>query len=477
MNQAGSTFHFVVTNPFIEACPRLRFTASFFDDPSFEKTPLDVHLQYSNRSTSHLTDIENIYAWHPSSLTLRGTGQWIEHTWHIPEAGLRSLIEGGADFRLIMHGPPNSDPSAVRVCVDRLEVGPLSGSLKTLLDHVNELFAEELVSSRVEARLEADTSLTKAERARAIELARSRGDPCPSILFRWSRRMVRSPGDSEEAYDRALRMAELARAEWTEWPILVNTIGVAQYRLGRPRDALDTLRQSDALNRNYEAPYPRGLDLAFIAICQHELGEADAARATLSEAISASPEKSGDVVELGRFLTEARARLGKSVYMNLGPSVFGIGLSSPTGIEDGRIEPGVAGSAADRRGAWFTRNYNMYFRIESESVRTSPRLRIRALIYDDPAFEIGSVPITLEYTNRASYGPGDIPNTFADHPDLPRLDGSGKWVEHVWELSDAGFRGIMQNLADFRFGFEGARVAVDLVEVETLGTPESRDKK
>jgi hypothetical protein len=57
-------------------------------------------------------------------------------------------------------------------------------------------------------------------------------------------------------------------------------LGVAQYRVGKYHEAVETLTQSDRLNAvAYNGSVPR--DLAFLALAQHRLGRADQARATL----------------------------------------------------------------------------------------------------------------------------------------------------------------------------------------------------
>ena len=56
----------------------------------------------------------------------------------------------------------------------------------------------------------------------------------------------------------------------------LNTLGVAYYRVGKYKKAIDTLGRCDKL-RTESIPD----DLAFLAMAQHQLGQKEQARATL----------------------------------------------------------------------------------------------------------------------------------------------------------------------------------------------------
>lgn len=78
---------------------------------------------------------------------------------------------------------------------------------------------------------------------------------------------------------------------------------MAQYRAGRYRDALATLTRSNDLNAG---KFPS--DLAFLAMCQHRLGQEVAARATLERLEHAlrGPLHSANYDD-GAFLREAES--------------------------------------------------------------------------------------------------------------------------------------------------------------------------
>jgi glycoprotein endo-alpha-1,2-mannosidase len=118
----------------------------------------------------------------------------------------------------------------------------------------------------------------------------------------------------------------------------------------------------------------------------------------------------------------------------------------------------------------FPDNYT-YFAVLTPEVKSSQRIRISATFLDDASFSASPVTVRLHYTNSASTGPQDIPNTFAGHPESPLLSGTGRWVRLTWRIADAGFRTFMQGTSDFRFDFGGSRVCADRVDVSTDPEP------
>jgi dipeptidyl aminopeptidase/acylaminoacyl peptidase len=116
-----------------------------------------------------------------------------------------------------------------------------------------------------------------------------------------------SPGQTAEAYDRALRDAEAASRLVPEEGNLLNTLGVARYRAGRYAEALEALARSDALNTAGAGGSIPG-DLAFLAMAHHRLGHRDEARAVLGKLREAltRPRWKDDEESRG-FLREAEA--------------------------------------------------------------------------------------------------------------------------------------------------------------------------
>jgi hypothetical protein len=95
-------------------------------------------------------------------------------------------------------------------------------------------------------------------------------------LNRASWEVVSRPGASDAAYRLALRRAEAACRLLPDRGSLMNTLGVAQYRVGFNREALATLMKSNELNRGRVLA-----DLAFLAMAQFRLDQRDAALSTL----------------------------------------------------------------------------------------------------------------------------------------------------------------------------------------------------
>jgi hypothetical protein len=104
-----------------------------------------------------------------------------------------------------------------------------------------------------------------------------------------------------------LRQAQVACRNRPEYGVFLNTLGLAQYRVGQYREAAATLTHADALNsvaNHGSVP----ADLAFLAMAQHRRGQAENARATLSRLREAMKETrwTNDLESQG-FLREAEA--------------------------------------------------------------------------------------------------------------------------------------------------------------------------
>src|SRR5262249_10315403 len=79
----------------------------------------------------------------------------------------------------------------------------------------------------------------------------------------------------------ALRQAEAACRLIPDDGYSLTALGIAEYRVGKYREAVATLERADRLKKDLrQSPDPR--DLAFLALAHHHLGQADPARAALS---------------------------------------------------------------------------------------------------------------------------------------------------------------------------------------------------
>jgi tetratricopeptide (TPR) repeat protein len=149
---------------------------------------------------------------------------------------------------------------------------------RELVNQVDALFAEVLVREEVLTSLRKEPTLDEADRRFALDVAQShREDPRSMNDASWNVVKVASAGKA--AYGRALRLAEAAVRLAPKDGMILNTLGAAQYRVGRYADALATLTKSEKLNATKEGSLPA--DLAFLAMTQHQLGKKDEAKATL----------------------------------------------------------------------------------------------------------------------------------------------------------------------------------------------------
>jgi WD40 repeat protein/serine/threonine protein kinase/tetratricopeptide (TPR) repeat protein len=152
---------------------------------------------------------------------------------------------------------------------------------------VNRLAEEVDFKDEMRSRLRADPSLSEPLRAEALTLAEHYQDD-PWRLNRGSRVVVERPGLDKAKYQLALRQAEtalsLAPPGFNFHPnfYVTTNIGIAHYRLGNYREAIENLTNSEAY---YTAggPYEAGTpwNLSFLAMAHHQLGDKDKAQALL----------------------------------------------------------------------------------------------------------------------------------------------------------------------------------------------------
>ena len=155
---------------------------------------------------------------------------------------------------------------------------------------VESLYERHRNKDRVAEDLRADRSWSEPDRAAAVRLAQALPeDPTlltmpddPTLLNNTSWSIVVNPHRTPEEYRRGLRYAEAACRLAPQESTFVNTLGVARYRAGQYREALDELNRSLKLNApRFAGPIPA--DLGFIAMAQHRLGQAADAQKTLEQ--------------------------------------------------------------------------------------------------------------------------------------------------------------------------------------------------
>jgi hypothetical protein len=235
-------------------------------------------------------------------LTLRGHTM-IVHTVAFSPDGQR-LASGGDDMT-----------------VKIWEVTPLTPKLRLQRQAaalVNRLSAELGLKEAVIEQLQSDATLDEALRQQALAMADCfREDPWR--LNQLGYFTLRHPGADTAKYRLALRQAEaalrLAPAEYGFSPIYHpwTQIGIAQYRLGQYREAVESLTRSES---HYSAtpalktgtPW----NLAFLAMSHHQLGENDKAQALLARLREILKEPRWvNNVDAQPFLREAEALLAR----------------------------------------------------------------------------------------------------------------------------------------------------------------------
>jgi WD40 repeat protein/tRNA A-37 threonylcarbamoyl transferase component Bud32 len=144
----------------------------------------------------------------------------------------------------------------------------------------------------------------------ALQLAQGRREN-PLQLNNAAWNIVRRPGGEPGAYQRALRYAEAACRLQPANSRYLNTLGAAQFRVGRYADAVATLLQADQINRKEDRDSIPA-DLAFLAMAYHHLGQTQEAAAYL-ERFRALPKpllkdpKQAATADSKAFLAEVEA--------------------------------------------------------------------------------------------------------------------------------------------------------------------------
>lgn len=176
---------------------------------------------------------------------------------------------------------------------------------------VDSLFDQLILRSEVVATLKGDPSLDDTARQAALSLAEVHWQESATQLNDASWKVVKAPGADPAAYRLALRRAEAACRLEPEEGAIVNTLGVAQYRAGMHKEAVDTLLRAEKL---HQATSPNTVfwDVVFLAMARWQLGHKDRARADLDRARELL-KKMGDAAgeEIQGFLREAEGLLKK----------------------------------------------------------------------------------------------------------------------------------------------------------------------
>ena len=126
---------------------------------------------------------------------------------------------------------------------------------RRVLALVGPLFQRLLLKEDVIAQLRRDPTLSPSLREAALAVAATWKEDADA-LNRRAGRSSKSPGGPRADYDRALRWSEAACRLYPGNGNFLNTLGVAQYRVGQYEKARSTLTRSNQLNGNREPSRP-----------------------------------------------------------------------------------------------------------------------------------------------------------------------------------------------------------------------------
>ncbi len=169
---------------------------------------------------------------------------------------------------------------------------------------VNKLYEKHGYYYEVINRLQNENVLDETIRKLALPIANSRCWWDVYKLNEESWKVVSSPDANEVTYREALNKSEKAVCLNPHRNFL-NTLGVAQYRVGENQTALVTLSRADKLRTDSNEPSAPE-DLVFIAMSLHKLGRIEEAKATLERLRTLlKDERFADDQEAQGFLREA----------------------------------------------------------------------------------------------------------------------------------------------------------------------------
>jgi WD40 repeat protein/tRNA A-37 threonylcarbamoyl transferase component Bud32 len=181
------------------------------------------------------------------------------------------------------------------------------------LSMLDALFARPMLKRDVVATVAADRTITASVRRKALGLAESyRDDPKRFAEASWA--VISKGGAATEQFRRALDWAETARRLGPEKRFHFLVLGVAQYRVGRYRQAVETLRQVCQVSASgfKASPFPAGL--AFLAMAEHHLGHTEQAQADLAHlrALLKQPALANDAEALSYLRAVEDLLIGKA---------------------------------------------------------------------------------------------------------------------------------------------------------------------
>jgi WD40 repeat protein len=259
-------------------------------------TPGFVAFSPDGRRLAIATDDSSVQVWD----SLRG--QQLLTFDHLPNSMARVFFADGGR-RLVALGPTGKPFvwDAAPIDADKL-YGRAAGI------RADELMRRFKLKDAARAEAEADPALADELRAAILRRLDSAVEDINDLnTAAWE--LVVSPDRNSDDYARALRFAQAA-AKGDAQPLeALNTLGVAQYRAGRFRDAIESLTKCDE-RRVKEEGKPDFADLAFLAMAHHQLGQHTEAASVLARLRALVKTTKVDAENSG-FVREAEELLGE----------------------------------------------------------------------------------------------------------------------------------------------------------------------
>jgi hypothetical protein len=188
---------------------------------------------------------------------------------------------------------------------------------------VAQLIRDISVRADIVERIKGDLPLRRSVREAALDIA-DRYQEDPSLLDNEAWYQVISRAQTANEYSLALRKAQAACAIKPESGNYLTTLGVAQYRTRRFAEAVDTLSRAEKLHvpalkpgsfpslinaDDGAAPHRARVDLAFLAMAHHQLGQGKEAQAYLDRLRESIKEAGSVGQETQSLLAESEAVL------------------------------------------------------------------------------------------------------------------------------------------------------------------------
>ncbi len=172
---------------------------------------------------------------------------------------------------------------------------------------VRAAWQQEFTKDTASELIRSDQTITEPVREKALQLVEVMSGPTATVLNEASWSAVRKSDSTRTEYEKALRQIQAVVESKPDEGFYLNTLGVAQYRVGDYHSALTTLTRSEQMNNTASAG-SLAFDLVFLAMTNQQLGNTDRASEQLQQVrqLSQEPRWSSNT-ELRGFLQEAEA--------------------------------------------------------------------------------------------------------------------------------------------------------------------------